>query len=169
MNPFIKLDQVLEVFERLSIDEQAYFSLKNDEDKLVSFQFVRNASRSWSIWLAINKDASKQTCSRAHFPKSLSAFKVTETKVVQHLTSLLLTQAAYADEFIRQVTELLGAEAVKNSIRDTQYFMLELEKAVTQVFEKKPVNTQEAVAEEPIVTVEKPKTSAPRLRIVHND
>ena len=121
------LSSLLEEFETLSLDERVYLVLRSDEDLEVCFHFQRkDAPKCWSVWYKLSEEASRQQCSRATFPHVLRAFQVPESTFVKDLSGRLLTQAAFADEFVRSVTLLLGADAVRESIRGTQAFMEEL-------------------------------------------
>jgi hypothetical protein len=53
----------------------------------------------------------------------LRAFGVSNTEFEKELGGMLLTQAAYADEFVREVGNLFGHEALQKSILQTQEFM----------------------------------------------
>jgi hypothetical protein len=128
MRPEIEI--ILEEFEAISLDDRIYLDFVSDEELPVRVQFLRSAKgRSWSIWYPLNEAASKQTVSRIHFPLVLRAFGVSNTEFEKELGGILLTQAAYADEFVRQVSGLFGAEAVRKSISQTQNFMDELREA----------------------------------------
>ena len=129
MLPEISL--ILEVFERMSLDEKVYFTFDNEEDIQVCILFSKKTDRrNWSIWLALNEQASKQTISITHLRAVLKAFKISEKIFIKEVSEVLLLQAAFADEFIRQITEMLGKEAVQKSILSTQNFMDELSSKV---------------------------------------
>lgn len=122
-----EIDTILEVFERMSLDDKVYFSFPNEEDIQVCILFNKKPDRrNWSLWLAINEEASKQTLSTNHLRQALKAFKINEKTFLKEIADVLLMQAAYADEFIRQISEVLGKEAVQKSILHTQNFMDEL-------------------------------------------
>ncbi len=122
-----EIDTILEVFERMSLDDKVYFSFPNEEDIQVCILFNKKPDRrNWSLWLAINEEASKQTLSTNHLRPALKAFKINEKTFLKEIADVLLMQAAYADEFIRQISEVLGKEAVQKSILHTQNFMDEL-------------------------------------------
>jgi hypothetical protein len=126
-----EIETILEEFEALSLDDRIYLDFVSDEELPVRVQFLRSAKgRSWSIWYPLSEAASKQTVSRTHFPMVLRAFGVSNTEFEKELGGILLTQAAYADEFVRQVSGLFGAEAVRMSISQTQSFMNELREAL---------------------------------------
>lgn len=128
MRPEIAI--ILEEFERLSLDDRIYLNFINDEEIPVQVLFSRVANgRSWSIWYPLSESASKQTVSRIHFPLVLRAFGISDTEFERELGGIFLTQAAFADEFVRQVSQLFGAEAVRKSISQTQNFMNELSEA----------------------------------------
>ncbi len=122
-----EISSILEVFERMSLDEKVYLTFNNEEDIPVCLLFLKKPDkRNWSIWLALNEQASKQTISITHLRPVLKAFKVNDKKFIKEVADVLLLQAAFADEFIRQISEILGKEAVQKSILYTQSFMDEL-------------------------------------------
>jgi hypothetical protein len=126
-----EINLILEVFERMSLDEKVYFTFNNEEDIQICILFSKKSDkRNWSIWLALNEQASKQTISITHLRPVLKAFKVNEKGFIKELADVLLLQAAFADEFIRQISELLGENAVQKSILFTQNFMDELSSKV---------------------------------------
>jgi hypothetical protein len=118
-----ELTTLIDEFERLSLDDRLNFWFTSHDELPVCVRFHRNAGRNWSIWYPISEQASKQTVSQAHLPRVLDAFGVPETPFMEELGNVLLTQAAYADQFVREVGELLGEESVRKSIRHTQDFM----------------------------------------------
>lgn len=118
------VETLLEEFETLSLDERAYVVLRSDEDLEVCIYFQRkDAPKCWSLWFKLSEEASKQHCTRHTLPLVLRAFQVSESAFSKEISTRLLTQAAFADEFVRSVSELLGADAVRESIRSTQVFM----------------------------------------------
>jgi hypothetical protein len=122
MSPTI--DELLVEFETLSLDERVYLVMRSDEDLEVCIHFQRkDAPKCWSVWYKLSEEASRQQCSRQSFPLVLRAFQVADGTFITELSNRLLTQAAFADEFVRSVSALLGAEAVRESIRATQAFM----------------------------------------------
>lgn len=104
-----EINTILEVFERMSLDEKVYLTFTNEEDMQVCVLYLKKQDqRNWSFWLALNEQASRQTISIAHLRPVLKAFKVSEDIFIKELASVLLLQASFADEFIRQISELLG-------------------------------------------------------------
>lgn len=168
------LDKLLEEFERLTLDERVYLTFQSDDDLGVCVQYKRIESKAWSIWYALSQEASKQSCSRQHVPYVLKAFKISERVFQRELTSILLTQAAYADEFVRQITELVGEESVRNSIRETQQFMDTMTKAVAKLLHEesttreRPTLSEVKLPASPSSGVEaaQEKASRGRLRII---
>ena len=131
-----EINSILEVFERMSLDEKVYFTFKNEEDIQICIQFLKKTDKkNWSIWYALNEQASKQTITVSYLQSSIKAFKVSEKTFIKEIADVLLLQAAFADEFIRQVTEVLGKEAVQKSILQTQYFMDELTSKIRTIIE----------------------------------
>lgn len=126
-----EINLILEVFERMSLDEKAYFTFNNEEDIQVCTLFLKKSDkRNWSVWLALNEQASKQTISITHLRPVLKAFKINEKAFIKEIADVLLLQAAFADVFIKQISEVLGKEAVQKSISFTQNFMNELSSKV---------------------------------------
>ncbi|APJ04415.1 hypothetical protein [Silvanigrella aquatica] len=122
-----EINPILEVFERMTLDDKVYFTFPNEEDIQVCILFNKKTDkRNWSIWLALNEQASKQTITMGYLRETLKAFKINEKVFMKEVADVLLLQAAFADEFIRQVSEILGKEAVQKSILYTQNFMDEL-------------------------------------------
>jgi hypothetical protein len=118
------MDVLLEEFERMSLDDKVFLDFVSDEELAVRVKFQKCAKgRCWSIWYIANEQASKQKVSRTHFPAVLRAFGVSNTEFEKELGGMLLTQAAYADEFVREVGNLFGSEALQKSILQTQEFM----------------------------------------------
>ena len=70
-----EIDTILEVFERMSLDDKVYFSFPNEEDIKFVFYLIKPDRRNWSLWLAINEEASKQTLSTNHLRQVLKALK----------------------------------------------------------------------------------------------
>lgn len=129
------LETLVSEFERLSLDDRIYMTFKSEEELGVAVQFERRADgRCWSVWYLEAAQASKQMCSRSHLEPVLRAFRVSDAAVHEALSNKLLTQAAFADEFVREVTQIMGEEAVRASIRSTQDFMDALRDAVKGLF-----------------------------------
>jgi len=149
------IETLLEEFESLSLDDKVYLVLRSEEDLEVCIHFLRpEAPRCWAIWYKLSQDASRQQCGRSHFPAVLRAFRVPEGVFIAEMSTRLLTQAAYADEFVRSVGELLGVEAVRESIRSTQNFMDSLKEMVRRTL--RPGEEGSAGSEKPAVNVRHP-------------
>lgn len=140
-----EINTILEVFERMSLDDKVYFSFPNEEDIQVCILFNKKPDkRNWSLWFAMNEEASKQTLSVQHLQQVLKAFKISEKVFLKEIADVLLLQAAYADEFIRQISEVLGKEAVQKSILQTQNFMDELAEKIRSLI---PSDNEQSVEE----------------------
>lgn len=151
------LDELIREFERLSLDEHLFWQFKNDEELDVCVSFRRADPRPWSVWLKLSPDASRQTCSGTHVLPILNAFRVNENKFGEEISSALLVQAAYADEFIHQVSAIVGDEAVRMSIRETQKFIKDLGSTIGQLLEKNEddkTTEHSAQIERPAITVQ---------------
>ena len=141
------LDTLALEFESLSLDERAFLVIRSEEDLEVCVHFQRKeAPRVWAVWFKLSPEASRQQCSREHLAAVLAAFRVREGHLSSELATRLLTQAAYADEFVRTVGELLGEDAVRESIRSTQTFMENLKEMV-----RRTVGPGEPAAPKPVV------------------
>ncbi|WGL60641.1 hypothetical protein QEJ31_03365 [Pigmentibacter sp. JX0631] len=140
-----EINTILEVFERMSLDDKVYFSFPNEEDIQVCILFNKKPDkRNWSLWFAMNEEASKQTLSVQHLQQVLKAFKINEKIFLKEIADVLLLQAAYADEFIRQISEVLGKEAVQKSILQTQNFMDELAEKIRSLI---PPDNEKSIEE----------------------
>ena len=126
-----ELQKMIDEFERLSLDDKMYLAFKSEDDLDLAVQYDRGqGNRCWQVWLRDAPVDSRQTCSRGHLPAVLKAFRMSERDFVREVAGRLLTQAAFADEFVREVKEFLGDDAVRESIRNTQDFMDALRNAV---------------------------------------
>lgn len=129
------INSTLEIFERLSLDEKAYFTFKNEEKIAVCIYYIKKPdNRNWSIWFELNEAASKQTISANYLPSVIRAFKVKESDFVSEIVGALLLQTSYANEFIVQISEFIGIEAVTQSILQSKEFMDNLSQAVKNTF-----------------------------------
>lgn len=135
----LNLDELILEFERLSLDERLYFQIINEENLDVAINYNSKEHRPWSVWLICSEKASKQKISNIFLIKVLEAFKVPLAIFYNELSSILLVQAAYANEFIKQVSVLLSEYSVQNSIQQTTEFMEILKSSVNK--QLKPVNT----------------------------
>jgi len=146
--------KVIEVFECISLDNNAYFTFMNGDGIKVCIQYEKKSSKKdWAIWFNSHPNNSKQIISSKHLLPVLEAFKIVENDFLLEIANMLLIQAAFADEFIRQITELLGVEAVQKSILST-HFMDELSKSVDKVIKKETT------------PAEKPKGDRRGLRVI---
>jgi len=120
----LTLREIVDAFERLSIDDRLHLVLPSLEELDVCIQFDRQDQlRCWTFYFREAKDESSQQCSRAHFVEVARAFQLDESLLAKELAGHLLTQAAFADQFVREVQELLGEDAVRESIVRTQLFL----------------------------------------------
>lgn len=132
---FSNFKKIIEVFECISLDHNAYFTFQNQDNIKVCVQYEKGPSKKdWSIWFDAHENNSKQIISSQHLSVVINAFKIDENNFINEIANVLLLQAAFADELIRQVTELFGKEAVQKSILETQNFMDGLAQSVEQVF-----------------------------------
>ncbi len=153
MQPDFK--RILEFFESMSLDSNAYFTLQSIEDfKVCTYYKKRPDGKNWSIWFDGHEASSKQTITSKYLQSVIDAFKIKEHEFMREISHMLLMQAAFADEFIRQTINLLGKEAVQKSILETQNFMIELSKCVDGVLNR------------PVDVLEKKEENKSRLRII---
>lgn len=138
--------KIIEVFECISLDNSAYFTFQNQDDIKVCIQYEKKfTKKDWAIWFAAHETNSKQIISSQNLQVVLEVFKIAESDFIHEISNMLLIQAAFADEFIRQITDLFGNKAVQKSILSTQNFMDELSQSVEQAFKKEispPAKTQ---------------------------
>lgn len=128
------LEELLQEFERMSLDSKLHLDFLNQDELNARVKFERCPNgRCWSIWFVDNEKASKQTVSGVHFPAVLRAFGISSSEFEKELGGMLLTQAAYADEFVREVGNLLGVEALQQSILQTQNFMDSVRESMIKV------------------------------------
>jgi hypothetical protein len=145
----LTLREIVDAFERLSIDDRLHLVLPSLEELDVCIQFDRQDQlRCWTFYFREAKDESSQQCSRAHFVEVARAFQLDESLLAKELAGHLLTQAAFADQFVREVQELLGEDAVRESIVRTQLFMDALKDAVSSALETRPQPTVSADEQE---------------------
>jgi ABC-type iron transport system FetAB ATPase subunit len=88
------------------------------------------------------------------------AFQLDESFLAKELAGHLLTQAAFADQFVREVQELLGEEAVRESILRTQMFMDALKDAVSSALEPKTQPSPAVNHSNPLETAHTPPSGA---------
>lgn len=164
------IEKLLEEFERITLDERVYMSFTSEEELEVCVQYRRAVEKPWSVWYGLSQEASKQSCSRQHIPFVLKAFKVSERAFLRELVSVLLTQAAYADEFVRQVQTLVGEEAVRNSINETQKFMDHMSQVVNRLLktsESEPrLENEVKEGSDPELPPTTPSPTRGRLRVI---
>ena len=146
-----QIEILLEEFELLTFDEKAFFVLTSAEELQVCISFdaslknnppPKKQAKPWRVWFKLSEAASKQECSRDFLPSVLDGFKVSQLQFRQELAGKLLLEAAYADEMIRNVKNLLGEEALRESIMSTQRFMDGLKNMVGQIMAEKNTNAQ---------------------------
>ena len=131
--------KIIDVFECMSLDNSAYFTFRDDDDSKICVQFEKISSRNnWKIWYEEKESSSTKLISSYDLRENLLLFNINEDEFLTEISSVLLTQVAFADEFIRQVTELYGQDAIQKSIYDTQTFMEELGQSVEKI-----LNSQE--------------------------
>lgn len=132
----VTLQDMINAFERTSLDEHLYMILRSEEELDVCVEFNRNDQfRCWSFYFRDASEESKQRCSKTHAVEVARAFKLNDSAFTNELARHLLTQAAFADQFVREVQELLGVDAVRESIMGTQLFMDALKEAVSSALE----------------------------------
>jgi len=128
----LDLQTMIDAFERMSLDERLHLILNSEEDLQVCIEFNRaDQFQCWTFYFRDAREESKRQCSRLHALEVASAFRLSHSEMAKELAGMLLTQAAFADQFVGEVEELLGKEAVKESIVRTQLFMDALKDAVS--------------------------------------
>ncbi|MEN9824718.1 MAG: hypothetical protein RI953_463 [Pseudomonadota bacterium] len=164
----LSLQEMVDAFERTSLDDRLFIVLKSMEELDVCIEFNRDDQlRCWTLFFREAREESSQKCSRAHFVEIARAFQIDDHTLSNELAGHLLTQAAFADQFVREIRELLGEDAVRESIVRTQLFMDALKDAVSSALEKAPRATSPASAQE---QTSEPQIPTPqpgmRLRVI---
>lgn len=145
----LSLPEMIASFERTSMDDKLCIVMRSEEDLEVCIEFDREDQfRCWTFYYKDAKQESRQRCSRAHAADIARAFQLAESAFSRELAGHLLTQAAFADQFVREIQELLGKDAVRESIMSTQLFMDALKDAVSSALEK-PTESAES-SDEPV-------------------
>lgn len=133
----LTLEEMIAAFERTSMDDKLCIVMRSEEDLEVCIEFDREDQfRCWNFYYKEAKQESRQRCSRTHAADIARAFKLSEIAFERELAGHLLTQAAFADQFVREIQELLGKDAVRESILSTQLFMDALKEAVSSALEQ---------------------------------
>lgn len=164
----VNLQDMINAFERTSLDEHLYMILRSEEELDVCVEFNRNDQfRCWSFYFRDASDESRQRCSKSHAVEVARAFKLNDHAFTNELARHLLTQAAFADQFVREVQELLGVEAVRESIMGTQLFMDALKEAVASALDtESPEPAEEHSATEPLEPLPPPSGQTFKLRVI---
>lgn len=135
----LPLPDMIAAFERTSMDDKLCIVMRSEEDLEVCIEFDREDQfRCWTFYYRDAQQESRQRCSRTHAAEIARAFKLPESAFSHELAGHLLTQAAFADQFVREIQELLGKDAVRESIMSTQLFMDALKDAVSSALEQQP-------------------------------
>lgn len=164
----LSLQNMVDAFERVSLDERLHIIMRSEDDLEVCVEFDRaDQFKCWTFYFRDAQSESRQKCSRAHAVEVACAFKLNSAAFAKELAGHLLTQAAFADQFVREVQELLGHDAVRESIVRTQLFMDALREAVSSSLEASaPTDThmsEEISHSEPVP----PPTGQPlKLRVI---
>jgi hypothetical protein len=131
------LHDMIAAFERTSMDDKICLIMRSEEDLEVCIEFNREDQfRCWNFYYKEAQQESRQRCSRSHAVDIARAFQLSESALAKELAGHLLTQAAFADQFVREIQELLGEAAVRESIMSTQLFMDALKEAVASTLEQ---------------------------------
>lgn len=139
----LTLQSVVDAFERMSLDDRLYIVMPSRDDLNVCIEFDRSDQfRCWKIFFKDAPEESAQKCSRLHFVEIARAFFLNENALTKELSGYLLTQAAFADQFVREVQEFLGHEAVRESILRTQLFMDTLKEAVSSALQDRSLTKE---------------------------
>ncbi|MEY4065813.1 MAG: hypothetical protein RIR26_2021 [Pseudomonadota bacterium] len=164
----LDLQTMIDAFERISLDERLHLIITSEEDLQVCIEFNRaDQFQCWTFYFRDAREESKRQCSRSHALEVATAFRLSHSEMAKELAGMLLTQAAFADQFVREVEELLGKEAVKESIIRTQLFMDALKDAVSNALT--PENNRES-SERPVHSLAPalppPVQGNPKLRVI---
>jgi len=164
----LPLQEMIAAFERTSMDDKLCIVMRSEEDLEVCIEFDRaDQLRCWTYYYKDAKQESRQRCSRTHAAEIARAFKLSEAAFARELAGHLLTQAAFADQFVREIQELLGKDAVRESIMSTQLFMDALKEAVSSALEKpsEPIENS-YVSQSPESPLPPPADQPFKLRVI---
>lgn len=161
------LQDMVDAFERTSLDDQLYIIVSSMEELDVCIRFNRDDQlRCWTFFFKDAAEESSQKCSRNHFVDVARAFQLNETALAKELAGHLLTQAAFADQFVREITELLGEEAVRESIMRTQLFMDALKDAVSSALSDREKMPEPQESMETAEAIPPSLSPSPKLRVI---
>lgn len=157
----LSLREIVDAFERTSLDDRLHLIMHSLEELEVCIQFDRGDQlKCWTFYFKDAREESSKQCSRSHFVDVARAFQLDESFLAKELAGHLLTQAAFADQFVREVQELLGEEAVRESILRTQMFMDALKDAVSSALEPKTQPSPAVNHSNPLETAHTPPSGA---------
>jgi hypothetical protein len=125
-------DDLLELFERLSLDKKLSFFIPSRKGERVVVLFDLQSEKPWSLSLENAQSETKRTVTRRKLPEVLEALDCEWGRFEDELSAHLLWQASYCDHFIREVSDLLGGAAVQAAILQTQTFMDDITEAVSR-------------------------------------
>lgn len=164
----LSLQDMIDAFERTSLDERLHIIMRSEEELDVCVEFNRSDQfKCWSFYFRDAHEESRQRCSRTHAVGVARAFKLSESEVSKELAGLLLTQAAFADQFVREIQELLGVDAVRESIIRTQLFMDALKEAVSSALDGNSSHEAQDPRHATVAETALPPVSQPlKLRVI---
>ena len=123
-------EKLFESFERLSLDPKLTFFIQSAKGESVRVCFCREKKHPWSISVGDHTKETKRQITRHKVKEVLAAVGANLASLEAEIASHLLLQCAFCDHMIRESTELLGADAVRESIYSTQKMMDELTESV---------------------------------------
>jgi hypothetical protein len=164
----LSLQDMIDAFERTSLDERLHIIMRSEEELDVCVEFNRSDQfKCWTFYFRDAHEESRQRCSRIHAVEVAHAFKLSESTFSKELAGLLLTQAAFADQFVREIQELLGVDAVRESIMRTQLFMDALKEAVSSALDGNSSHEAEDESETTVSETVPPPVNQPlKLRVI---
>lgn len=125
-------EELLELFERLSLDKKMAFFIQTRKGERAVVTLDLHAEKPWSLSLEKATAETKRTVTRRKLADVLEALDCDWEQLEHEISSHLLLQASYCDHFIREVSQLLGEQAVQQAILQTQTFMDEMTEAVSR-------------------------------------
>ncbi len=141
-----QLDKMIDFYEAMGVDDKGFFCLFNEKKNKICVEFTRNLDKqNWRIWDENYESTSFKKVSLKYLPDALRSFSVSLEEFQLKIIEVVLVQTCYADEFIRQVTELLGPDTVQKSLLQNQNFMTELEKTVKRIMVPQDQETQNKI------------------------
>jgi hypothetical protein len=155
---------LVEAFERLTLDQHLHFFFENDRGERIQVEFLSKREKHWTLFLSAHREQSSRNVTRRKLPEVLEALGSNMAALESEITSHLLMQVGYCDHFIREAKELLGDHAVQQAILGTQQLMDDLTLSVRHLLGPAS-NTDQGAAPAPSKTE---RAARSKLRIIRD-